>query len=50
MPIAVIDSLIGIPFYLLGVRLVGTGHIRERSRDQRYPLLTRLRRAISRLY
>ena len=49
-PIVVIDAVIGLPFYLLGVRLVGTGRIRNRSRDQEYELLTRLRRLVGRLY
>jgi signal peptidase len=33
LPIVVIDAMIGIPFYLLGVALVGTGRVRRRSRD-----------------
>ena len=49
-PIVVIDAVIGLPFYLLGVQLVGTGRIRNRSRDREYELLTRLRRLVGRLY
>ena len=33
LPIVVIDALIGIPFYVLGVALVGTGRVRRRSRE-----------------
>lgn len=33
LPIAAIDALIGIPFYLLGITLVGTGSLRRRKRD-----------------
>lgn len=49
-PIVVIDALIGISFYLLGVRLVGTGRIRNRSRNRNIPLVTRLRRMFRDLY
>ena len=49
-PIVVIDAVIGLPFYFLGVRLVGTGRIRNRSRDREYEFLTRLRRLVGRLY
>ena len=34
LPIVVVDVVLGVPFYLLGVSLVGTGRIRTRSRDQ----------------
>lgn len=44
-PIVAIDALIGIPFYLIGVRLVGTGRLRSRTRDKP----SRLRRLYSRL-
>jgi len=33
LPIVAIDALIAVPFYLLGVALVGTGSVRRRSRD-----------------
>jgi len=33
VPIVVIDALIGAPFYVVGVTLVGTGRVRRRSRD-----------------
>ncbi|MFB6161157.1 MAG: signal peptidase I [Haloferacaceae archaeon] len=49
-PIVAIDALIAVPFYLLGVRLVGTGRIRDRSRDRGRSALGRLRRRIRRLY
>ena len=45
-PIVAIDAVIGLPFYILGVRLVGTGRIRDRSRDGGYGLLTRVRRLV----
>lgn len=49
-PIVVIDALIGVPFYLLGVKLVGTGRLRNRSRDRGLPVLVRLQRVFRRLY
>jgi signal peptidase len=33
-PIIVIDSLLGIPFYLLSIMLIGGGRIRTRSRSR----------------
>jgi len=33
LPIVGIDALLALPFYLLGIRLLGTGRIRSRSRD-----------------
>ena len=33
LPILAIDALLGIPFYLTGVFLMGTGRFRSRSRD-----------------
>jgi len=50
LPIIAIDAMIGVPFYLLGVRLVGTGRIRNRDRTSRRPLTTRLRRLVDCLY
>lgn len=32
-PIVAIDALLALPFYLLSIRLLGTGRIRSRSRD-----------------
>ena len=32
-PIVVIDALLGVPFYLIAVRLLGSGRVRTRSRD-----------------
>lgn len=49
-PIVVIDGLVGIPFYLLGVRLGGTGYIQDRARSRDIPLRVRLRRIFSDLY
>jgi signal peptidase len=37
LPIVVIDALLGGSVYLLGVRLVGTGRVRSRSRDASSP-------------
>jgi signal peptidase len=45
LPVAVIDTLLAVPFYLLGVRLVGTGRVRSRSRDKP-SLVARLRRRL----
>jgi signal peptidase len=33
LPVAAIDALVAVPFYLLGVRLLGSGRIRSQSRD-----------------
>lgn len=49
-PIVVIDALIAVPFYLLGVTLVGTGPIRNRSRGRNIPLLTQCRRMLRLFY
>lgn len=48
-PIAAINTLIGGSFYLFGITLLGTGRIRNRTRDD-LPFTTRLRRLINRLY
>jgi signal peptidase len=50
LPIAIIDALVGVPFYLLGVILVGTGRLRERSRNRTLSLATKLRRLLRSLY
>lgn len=34
LPIVVIDALIGVPFYLVGIVLVGTERVRRRDRDR----------------
>lgn len=34
LPVLVIDALVALPLYLLGVRLVGTGRLRTRSRSR----------------
>jgi len=49
-PIVVIDALIGIPFYLVGVTVIGSGRVRQRSRDRKLSALAYLRRAIRSLY
>ncbi|WP_411965755.1 signal peptidase I [Haloferax sp. YSMS24] len=46
LPIVVIDALIAIPFYLFGIALLGTGRIRERSKNRTLPLTTRIRRLL----
>jgi len=33
LPTLVIDGLLGIPFYLVGIKLVGTGRVRSYARD-----------------
>jgi len=33
LPILAIDLVLAIPFYLVGIRLLGTGRVRSRSRD-----------------
>jgi signal peptidase len=50
MPILVIDALVGVPVYLLGIGLLGTGRIRNRSRNRALPALTRVRRMFRELY
>lgn len=49
-PIVVIDALIGIPFYIFGTALVGSGRIRDRSRSRDLPHLARLRQIFRDLY
>jgi signal peptidase len=49
-PIVVTDALIGIPFYFVGVRALGTGRIGKRSRSRDPPALVRVRRAFRSLY
>jgi len=49
-PIVAIDALIGIPFYLFGIKLVGTGRIRNRAKGRELPFTTRLRRLVNSLY
>jgi signal peptidase len=34
LPVAAIDALIAVPFYLIGTRLIGTGRVRTRSREK----------------
>ena len=47
-PIIVIDAMLGIPFYLVGTALVGTGRVRDRSRDTGQSTTARVRRRIRR--
>ncbi len=49
-PIVAIDALIAVPFYVVGIALVGSGRIRDRSRNREFSVATRLRRAIRGLY
>ena len=49
-PIAVIDLLLAVPFYLVGVSLVGTGRVRNRSRERALSAFASLRRRFSDLY
>ena len=49
-PIIAIDALIGIPFYLVGVTVIGSGRVRRRSRDRELSALVRFRRIIRSLY
>ncbi|WP_424003622.1 signal peptidase I [Haloarcula salina] len=42
-PIVVIDAMVGVPFYLVGVSLVGRGRVRDRSRNGGPSLLARFR-------
>jgi signal peptidase len=34
LPIFVVDAVIGVPFYLFGMSLVGSGRLRSRSRSR----------------
>ncbi|MFC6953354.1 signal peptidase I [Halorubellus litoreus] len=45
-PVVVIDTLVGGSFYLLGISLVGSGRVRNRSRRATASVTSRLRRAI----
>lgn len=49
-PIIAIDALIAVPFYLVGMALVGRGRIRRRSRNRDVPAVTRIRRVLRGLY
>ncbi|WP_299334678.1 signal peptidase I [Haloplanus sp.] len=46
LPIIVIDALMGVPFYVVGCRLLGRERIGGRSRDRPGSLRTRLRRFV----
>jgi signal peptidase len=50
LPIIAIDILIGIPFYLLGRFLLGTGYVRSRVRSRDLSIPTRLVRRVKSLY
>ncbi|MUV58422.1 signal peptidase I [Halogeometricum sp. CBA1124] len=49
-PIVAVDALLGVPFYLLAVALVGSGRVRNRSRNRAVPMRRRIRRAVRGLY
>ena len=49
-PIVVIDALLGMPFYLVGVSLAGSGRVRDRSRDRDSSVGVRLHEGIQKLY
>jgi signal peptidase len=49
-PIVAIDLLIGVPFSLLGVGLLGSGRIRRRSRKKETNLGSSVRDAVRRWY
>ena len=49
-PIVVIDALLGVPFYLVGVTLVGTGRVRSRGRTRDLSTTARVRRYLHGLY
>lgn len=48
LPIVAIDAVLGVPFYLLGVRTIGAGRLRGRD-DDRPGRLDRLRNRLRRL-
>lgn len=50
LPVVVIDALLGVSFYVLGVALAGTGRLRSRSRDSGLRPVTVLRRALGDRY
>jgi signal peptidase len=50
VPIVAIDALIGTPFYLFGIKLVGTGRIRKQTRNTELPIKARFGRLINKLY
>jgi len=49
-PIVVIDALIGVPFYVIGITLSGSGRVRNRSRDRDLSVFVRLRRMFRSFY
>lgn len=49
LPIVVIDALLGLSFYVLGVTLVDSGRVRRRE-GRNLPILTKTRRAIAHLW
>lgn len=48
LPIVAIDAIIGIPYYLVGIHLIGTQSIRNRARGK--PVGVRVRRFIRQFY
>lgn len=50
LPILVTDLLVAIPYYLVGVRLIGTDSVRLRERGRERPASVRIRRFVRRWY
>ncbi len=50
LPLLVIDALLAVPFYLIGVTIAGPGRLRSRSRGQKYSASIRLRRWLRQQY
>lgn len=50
LPIVVIDALVAIPYYLLGLAFVGRGSVRLSGRSRNKSLAERTRRTVRRLY
>jgi signal peptidase len=46
LPIVAVDAVLGLPFYLVGITVVGRGRVRTRRRERRVSVVTRLRRAV----
>jgi signal peptidase len=49
-PIVAIDALIGVPFYLIGITLVGTGPVRQRTSSRDTSTAVRLTRLVRNIY
>jgi len=46
LPILAVDVVLGVPFYLVGVTVVGRGRLRDRRRERSLSTAARLRRAL----